>query len=121
MRTTFSAALASLSSLVALLHLQPPVFAQRLTLGVIGGTSLTGDVRTGSETFPGFSESGSVTFSYSPVSRPFIVDPKLGLDLPGPLSFEVDALYRPLRARFTQAYNPPIVFPTGSIFRRLVR
>lgn len=117
MRRAFAAAVAALSSLLVLLSSQTPAVAQKLTLGVIAGTSLTGDVHTGSQTFQGgFSQDGSVTFSYSRVSRPFIVGPKVELDLPGQLSVEVDALYRPLRARQTQTFDPPVVLPNGVTF-----
>lgn len=114
MYKAFTVVVAALPSVIALPCLQIPALAQKLTLGVIAGTSLTGDVRTGSVSVGGgFSQDGSVTFTYSPVSRPFIAGPKLELDLPGRLSLEVDALYRPLKERVTQTFDPPVVLPNG--------
>jgi hypothetical protein len=93
--------------LLGLFTTAPPVVAQRLTLGAVVGTSVTGDFHagpfdTGSYTVIGGPYDGQTvhdTITTSPTSRQFIVGPKLELRLPWRLSVEADALHRPVHQK----------------------
>ena len=100
-----------------------PALSQRLTIGAVAGTGVTGDFHTGSATFPALTLAdgttpSSTTFVASSVSRSLIIGPKLELSLGGRWSLEVDALHRPLRSTVTQFFSPPIVLPNGMVFTK---
>lgn len=103
-----------------LLPVWTPALAQKLNLGVVAGTSLTGDFHAFSYTSSGGSDPAGTTYSYtfvsSPVSRSLIIGPKLELRLRSNFSLEVDALHRALRSRTTQFVSPPLVLPNGFSF-----
>lgn len=79
--------------------------AQRLTLGIIGGTSLTGDFETGTYHSPGGTlpdgQTTSSTWTVIPFSRSFIIGPKLELTLPLNFSLEFEALHRNLHSKYS--------------------
>jgi hypothetical protein len=85
------------------------VIAQRLTLGAVVGTSVTGDFHpgsynSGSGTAIGGPYDGQTVYSTIttlPTSRQFIVGPKLELRLPWRLSVEADALHRDVHQKTT--------------------
>jgi hypothetical protein len=89
------------------------VVAQRLTLGAVVGTSVTGDFHpgsynSGSGTAIGGPYDGQAVYSTittSPTSRQFIVGPKLELRLPWRLSVEADALHRTVHQKMTYIVN----------------
>ena len=80
---------------LALLASSSSSFGQRLTVGVIGGTSLTKDFRTLRYTFP------LQDTSYTEVSesgpRSLVIGPMVELGLSGNWSVEVNALHRKLK------------------------
>lgn len=79
--------------------------AQKLTLGVVTGYSLSRDFPTRTQTFPGgMIDDGQTTtsrFFIRPVGRTPIIGPKLELSFTPSFGLEVDALYRPIRSEFT--------------------
>jgi len=85
-------ALSSLAVLAAL-FLTSDAFAQRLSLGFVGGTNLTHDFSTAYQNPPG-APATSVLFSDS---RSLILGPTMEVDLTKELSIEIDALHRNLR------------------------
>jgi len=85
-------ALSSLAVLAAL-FLTSDAFAQRLSLGFVGGTNLTHDFSTAYQTPPGAPVT-SVLFSDS---RSLILGLTMEVDLTKELSIEIDALHRNLR------------------------
>ncbi len=95
-----------------------PSLAQKLSIGIVTGTTLTGDFRDTSVSFPrvnGIDEpAGTSTFFATSGPRPFIIGPKLELLLPQGFSIEVDALHRPYRSKVTQVFAPPLVLPNGT-------
>ena len=100
-----------------------PAVSQRLTIGAVAGTGVTGDFHTGSATFPALTladgtTASSTTFVASSVYRSLIIGPKLELSLGGRWSLEVDALHRPLRSTVTQFFSPPIVLPNGMVLTK---
>jgi hypothetical protein len=118
MRKALPAATAAIAILAAASWVQPPAIAQKLTLGVVAGSSLTADFRGGSFTSSGIDDGvmRSTTITFSPASRRFLIGPKLELALPWRLSLEVNALHRPVRIESTQTFSPPIVLPNGTTF-----
>lgn len=85
-----------------LLCLATPIPAQKLTFGVVAGTSATSDFESGTYHFPGGTipdgETTSSTWTVTPGSRGLIIGPKLELKLPGNFSLEADALHRALHS-----------------------
>jgi hypothetical protein len=85
------------------------VVAQRLTLGAVVGTSVTGDFHPGSFDTGPFTVIGGPydgqtvysTITTLQTSRQFIVGPKLELRLPWHLSVEADALHRDVHQKTT--------------------
>jgi hypothetical protein len=94
---------ASLSATAILLWLPIAAPAQRLTFGVVAGTSLTGDFKTGTYHFPGGTlpdgQTTSSTWTVLPFSRSLVIGPKLELALPRNFSLELDALHRALHSK----------------------
>ncbi len=81
-------------------------FAQRLSLGFIGGTNLTHDFSTSSSQYVDSSyPSGLSTFLLFSHAHSLIVGPTIEVDLAKELSIEVDALHRNLELK--SAYIPP--------------
>ena len=119
MRTILSI---NLSLLAAGLVFVPLALPQKLTIGAVVGTSITGDYRSGSVTNvrPAGPDEvmGSTTFVSAPVSRSLIIGPKLQLKLPHGLSLELDALHRPLRSTITEFLSPPLVLPSGVVLAK---
>jgi hypothetical protein len=75
------------------------VFAQRFSLGIVGGGSLTND-------FVDQTVESIRTYS---TAKDYIVGPMFAVALPNSLSIEIDALYRPTNFTFA------VVFPDGRL------
>lgn len=94
--------------------------AQDLTIGVIAGTNLTGDVRSGRQTAPGGQrpdgQMQTTTFVVDPGSRRPIVGLQLDLRLHRQWSIEFDALHREWKSTSTFLFSPPLEFPDGRTF-----
>ena len=88
-----------------------PGFGQKLTLGVMTGTSVTDDFETASFFSPGGTlptgESQYSTTFLSNASRRFLVGPRLELVLPWRLSIEAEAQNRPIRSTSKLVVFPP--------------
>ncbi len=93
-------------AVVAALFLASDAFAQRLSLGFIGGTNLTHDFSTSSSQFVDQGDpTGLTTFLLFSDSHSLIVGPTMEMDLAKELSIEVDALHRNLELK--NAFIPP--------------
>ncbi len=93
-------------AVVAALFLASDAFAQRLSLGFIGGTNLTHDFSTSSSLFVDQSDpSVLTTFLLFSDSHSLIVGPTMEVNLAKELSIEVDALHRNLELK--NAFIPP--------------
>jgi hypothetical protein len=86
----------------------PATFAQKVTVGVLAGASLTDDFQSGTYAF-----GGSTAIHISNASQWFMVGPMLELALPGGLSVEVDAIRQRRRSRSLIVLPEPLVFPNG--------
>ena len=96
---------------ILLLSVSSPASAQKITLGVITGASLTDDYRNASLTFTG------ATYSVRNASQWFMIGPTLDVGLTDNISAEVNAIRR--RIRYTQltVFPQPIEFPNGTIYQ----
>src|SRR5437870_1872031 len=80
-------------------------FAQRASFGVVMGTSLVDDFRSGTVslpcfvTYPGQICPSATVFSSEDASRRFILGPKMELRLSNHFSLEAEALHRAIRRK----------------------
>jgi len=82
--------------------------AQRISLGVVGGSSVTRDYSgSGTQIWPWGPTNGSVTVTRASSTHGLIIGPRIELGLTGPLSFEVNALRRPSEWRGRYDFDPP--------------
>src|SRR5712692_6825658 len=99
----------------SLLLVAPGAGGQKLSIGVVGGLSLTDDYRgTGTFTYP-FNPrlNTALTTITNTSSHGFIIGPKLEVSLPAHFSFEVEALHRKRQWRGTSLFSPPVNFGNG--------
>jgi hypothetical protein len=92
-------------------------FGQRLSVGVIGGTNLTDDVRAGrQQSSGGLLPSGQMQTT-TQVVEPGVRRPIIGIQIDYRVSrrwsLEFDALRRELKSTSTTLFSPPIEFPGG--------
>lgn len=86
--------------------------AQRVSFGVVTGTSLLDDFPSGTVflpcfiTYPGQICPSAIIFSSQDASRRFIIGPKLELRLSNPFSLEAEALHRAVRQKDRVQYIP---------------
>ena len=103
------------SLLSALFLLQSVTAAQNLTIGVVAGTNLTDDVKSGRVQFPG--DGGA--FVVDPGTRRLILGLKLEYQFPRDWSVEFNALHRELKSTTTTILGTPYVLPDGSTLTQL--
>jgi hypothetical protein len=82
-----------------LVLLLSPVYAQRLSFGVIGGTGLTSDFQGRSDSYPGDPVNSPSYFQYLSGSRSLILGALIEGHLTGGFSLEVNVLERPMNSR----------------------
>ena len=108
---------------VCLLFLAGPVQSQRLTFGVIGGTNLTDDVRSGQQTYSGGTlpngQTQVNTFIVESGGRSPIIGVQLEYQLPRNWAIEFDALHRELKSTESSIISPPFELPNGQILSKL--
>ncbi len=85
------------------LIISPAASAQRVSVGVIGGASLTNDFL--SATIP--AEGYSPYYAFYSVRKDYVAGGLIELNLPLHLSVETDALYRPLNYAYSFSYTNP--------------
>ena len=94
----------------------PAAFGQTLSLGAVGGASLTSDFGgTGTTIRSRPPASGTLTFITNSSRHALIVGPKVEFAFPGPVSVEVDALRRRRRSGYTAVFTPPVDLGFGLI------
>lgn len=101
-----------------LMILSLEAFGQKLSIGVVGGWSLTDDYRgAGTTTVPLNTPDFNtvVTTVITTGLHDFVIGPKLELALPGHFSFEVDALHRNRQWKSTSLFSPPLDFGYGLV------
>lgn len=82
-----------------LILLVSPVYGQRLTFGVIGGTGLTSDFQGRSDSYAGDPVNSPSYFQYLSGNRSLILGALLEGHLTGGFSIEVNVLERPMKSR----------------------
>jgi hypothetical protein len=93
---------------VAIFVLTFPLGAQKLTLGLVAGTSVTADVQDSAASYSattGDGETESTTIAVRPGSRGLIIGPRLELRLPWNFSLEAEALHRALHLQETDTVS----------------
>jgi hypothetical protein len=92
-------------------------FGQELNIGVIGGTNLTDDVRSGRQIFPGETlpsgQTSTNTFIVEPGARRPIIGIQLEYRFSRNWALEFDVLHRELKSTTSVEVSPPIQFPDG--------
>src|SRR5262245_56705652 len=102
----------------ACLAISTEIFAQKITVGVITGASVTDDFRaTTTIPFAGaVVPSGDMdlsTTSLSNASSRFIIGPMMEVRLSKGLSLRAEALHREVRSTTQISLSPPLVTPDG--------
>jgi hypothetical protein len=95
-----------------LLSVSSPASAQKITLGLLGGASLTDDYRNASFTFP----DGSTRYVRN-ASQWFMIGPTLDVGLTDNVSAEVNAIRRRIRSTELTILRTPLELPNVTIYQ----
>src|SRR5262245_19306833 len=110
-RTPFVSAIVAF--LVSALMLSAAAFAQKVTVGVLTGASLTDDFRPRSYTYI-----GGATRNVLNASKWFMVGPTIELALPKNLAVEFDAIRRRIRSTSSLELPEPVEITPGVTLSR---
>jgi hypothetical protein len=106
-----------LAVLTRFFQIPAEALAQRISFGAVTGTTLLDDFRSGSITNPcaGNGCVGTSLFQSNDASRRFIIGASAEVAASKILSFEIEALYRPIRHNSRIDYMPPVDLGNGVI------
>jgi hypothetical protein len=96
---------------IFLLSVSSPASAQKVTLGVLAGASLTDDYRDASRTTPG------QTFYSRNASQLFMIGPTLNVGFTDNISAEVNAIRRRIRSTDLTVFEQPLELPGVTFYQ----